>query len=492
MSLPVLFNIGSGGAETKLFPRFRDVFDRTWDLGITSFGGPPVHFQILHRRFVDGMGKTPWIDEQTYQELFAVSQALPGPASTKMVFSIAHIHAGFLAALFVFFIWSLPGALGMFGLALGIRHVSEVLPGPVYGLLSGLNAATVGIIALAAVQLARKAITDKLTRALVAFGGCAGLCYSALWYFPVLMVIGGSATVVWDCWMKTKLQRIKEKMKRRRSESREAEENNSVAVDIAQYVTSTTQRRQTSALSTDHGSQEEENNILSPPPQPTYGLPLKWGILIIIGFFVSFITIMAIRGVLKNVPLPLSLFNNMYLAGTVIFGGGPVVIPLLREYVVEPGWVLPRDFLLGLALIQSFPGPNFNFAVYLGALTLSKTSATLGAVTGYLGIFLPGMVLSVGFQSLWNALRKKRFVVSLLRGIHASAVGLVFTAVYRLWEIGYLTAEESRGASLAKEPWWLAVSATTFTAVEWYGISPAVAILGGGVAGLGWWGAVGR
>lgn len=58
----------------------------------------------------------------------------------------------------------------------------------------------------------------------------------------------------------------------------------------------------------------------------------------------------------------------MYLAGTVIFGGGPVVIPMLRSYVVDPGWVSSRDFLIGLAIIQAFPGPNFNFAVFLNAL----------------------------------------------------------------------------------------------------------------------------
>jgi len=492
MSLSAIFSAGSrANTETKLFPRLQDVVLRTWDLGFTSFGGPPVHFQIFHRRFVDGMGKTPWIDEQIYQELFAICQALPGPASTKMVFSIAHIHAGFLPALFVFLIWSLPGALGMFGLALGIQRVGEVLPDPVYALLSGLNAATVGIIALAAVQLARKAITDKLTRALVVFGGCAGLCYNALWYFPVLMVIGGAATVAWDCWMKGRVYEIKEKRRRRRSEPREMEENVVVPVDVAYDSASTTQRRQASAPSTRGGSQEVVN-VLLPAPTPKHGIPVMWGVLTIIGFFISFITFMVIRGALKNAPLALSLFNNMYLAGTVIFGGGPVVIPLLREYVVEPGWVSPRDFLLGLALIQAFPGPNFNFAVYLGGLTLSKSSTILGAAVGFLGIFLPGLVLSVGFQSLWDALRKRRSVVSLLRGVHAAAVGLVFTAVYRLWEIGYLTAEESSGVSLAKEPWWLVIAATTYAVVEWYGVAPAVAILGGGVAGLGWWGAVKR
>jgi chromate transport protein ChrA len=62
----------------------------------------------------------------------------------------------------------------------------------------------------------------------------------------------------------------------------------------------------------------------------------------------------------------------MYLAGTIIFGGGPVVIPLLKVYVVDPGWVSSRDFLLGLAIIQAFPGPNFSFAIYLGGLALQR------------------------------------------------------------------------------------------------------------------------
>ncbi|KAF8536988.1 chromate transporter-domain-containing protein [Trichophaea hybrida] len=485
----------------KLFQRFRDVFLRTWDLGFTSFGGPPVHFQILHRRFVDGMGKTPWIDEQTYQELFAVCQALPGPASTKMVFCIAMIHAGFLPAVFVFMMWSLPGALGMLGLALGVQKVGERLPDPVYALLSGLNAATVGIIALAAVQLAKKAITDKLTRALVLLGGGAGLCYNALWYFPLLIVIGGMATLGWDCWAREKVSMVKVSLKRgrRQSEERVVEENVSVPVDQARDdAIAGAQRRSGAAPVASCNSINEpaflEEERFQPTVAPQHrGIPVKVGVLIIVLFFISFITLMTIRGVLKGAPLPLSVFNNMYLAGTVIFGGGPVVIPLLREYIVEPGWVSPRDFLLGLALIQAFPGPNFNFAVYLGGLALANSSSTvLGAVLGFLGIFFPGITLAVGFQSIWVVARKRREVVSLLRGVNAAAVGLVFTAVYRLWEIGYLTPEENRGISLATEPWWLVVTASTYTMVEWYAIPPPAAILVGGVAGLGWWGAVAK
>jgi chromate transport protein ChrA len=73
----------------------------------------------------------------------------------------------------------------MYALAIEISHVSNTLPLPVYALLSGLNAGTAGVIAFAAVQLATKAITDPLSRLIVVFSACAGMCYNALWYFPV-------------------------------------------------------------------------------------------------------------------------------------------------------------------------------------------------------------------------------------------------------------------------------------------------------------------
>ena len=184
----------------------------------------------------------------------------------------------------------------------------------------------------------------------------------------------------------------------------------------------------------------------------------------------------------------------MYLAGTIIFGGGPVVIPLLRSYVVDPGWVSSRDFLLGLAIIQAFPGPNFNFAVYLGALALQKSQfhTTFGAFLGFLGIFFPGITLAVAIQSFWRVLRKRKWVIDILRGVNATAVGLVFTAVYRLWEIGYLTPEASRGQSLALEPWWVAVATLTYAQSAWFKVPPAMAIVIGAVLGLAWYGAVGR
>lgn len=202
-------------------------------------------------------------------------------------------------------------------------------------------------------------------------------------------------------------------------------------------------------------------------------------------------SVITVRALIES-PLAFELFASMYLAGTVIFGGGPVVIPLLRSYVVDPGWVSSRDFLIGLAIIQAFPGPNFNFAVYLGALVLQRSQlpTVLGAFLGLVGIFFPGLSLAVAVQSFWRVMRSKKWVIDLLRGVNATAVGLVFTAVYRLWEIGYLTPETSRGQSLALEPWWVVVATVTYAESAWFDVPPALAIVIGAVLGLCWYGVV--
>ncbi|KAG8732670.1 hypothetical protein FRC11_011654 [Ceratobasidium sp. 423] len=403
--------MNSPQSQYRTYGPGRDILLRTFDLGFTAFGGPPVHFQILHKRFVEGNGKPPLVSEQTYLELFSISQALPGPASTKIVVCIAFLRAGLTVAFCVFLMWSLPGAIGMYALSLGVGRIDEVLPRPVYALLSGLNAATVGVIALSAVQLARKTITDPLTRLLVLLSACAGLCYNALWYFPTLIALGGCATISWDHWLRSRVQRVLARI-RQSIKRKPVTTNERLGVTLADETAAELQDAP-SIKSRVEGTTTVPDLELThnerPPPSPTtcasgHQVPLKLGIAIIAGFFATFTALMVIRGTLRELPLPLELFINMFLAGTIIFGGGPVVVPLLREYVVQPGWVSPRDFLIGLAIIQAFPGPNFNFAVYLGALTLRPTNipTIVGALLGFLGIFSPGLTLVMGFQALWR------------------------------------------------------------------------------------------
>jgi len=404
-----------------------------------------------------------------------------------MLYCLNLIHDGFLPAVLALLIWSLPGALGMYGLSIGVSHIGENLPRAVYALLSGLNAATVGIIALAAVQLAQKAITDRMTRILVFLGACAGLLYNALWYFPVLMLAAGIASVVYDykvlhpavrwivgLWTKKKQPSVEDQ-----STGVEMSTQNQDPAPAApqEPVPETKQEAQPS-------SAEEEPRII--PPSRTLSISWQTGTAILLAFLLIFIILMVLRGTLPHRPLLFQLFANMFLAGTVIFGGGPVVIPLLREYVVYEGWVSPRDFLIGLAIIQAFPGPNFNFAVYLGGLTavFGGHNAALGALLGYLGIFLPGIVTVHGTMGIWGAIRGKRWVKSALRGINAAAVGLIYTAVYRLWQIGYVDAGFQAGRSLGDDPWWVVVGVMSYVGGMWFGVAPPVAILLGAVMGL--------
>ncbi|KAH8173760.1 chromate transporter domain-containing protein [Sarocladium implicatum] len=417
---------------------------------------------------------------------------------------------------------SLPGAFGMFGLSLGVSNIEETLPRQAYALLSGLNAATVGIIALAAVQLSEKAITDKLTRSIVFLAASAGMMYTAIWYLPILMLIGGIATIVYDLrWLHGPVAWVRGIFKRRKepAQADDVERRDDMELqDMSQTASGSQQAsgqagtQQDHSLSkrgparasssvtrdgsasmaqeTSHGVSEDEARVI--PTEIRINMSWKVGLAVVASFLAFFVVIMTLRGVLKLTTQLFQLFANMVLAGTIIFGGGPVVIPLLREYVVAPGWVSSRDFLIGLAIIQAFPGPNFNFAVYLGSLTAINAgyNAAAGAVIAYLGIFLPGLTLVHGTMGIWQAIRGWRAVKSAVRGINAAAVGLIYTAVYRLWQIGYIDEGYREGTSLATEPWWVVVTVTSYVGGMWFGVSPPVAIILGGAMGMMWYGVV--
>jgi len=111
---------------------------------------------------------------------------------------------------------------------------------------------------------------------------------------------------------------------------------------------------------------------------------------------------------------------------------------------------------------------------------------------GFIGIFGPGIILATGFQSLWRRVRTWRAMGSALRGVNSAAVGMIWTAVYRLWEIGYLRAGFSTGTSLGQEPWFLVIATIALCGNQWYSIPAPVAILLGGALGLIRFAVVGR
>ena len=188
-------SVAETGSGRPLSQRLKAITRRYFDLGFTSFGGPGVHVVILRQRFVENLQ---WLDERTFLDLFALGNALPGPGSTQLAFSIAVVTNGVLPGLLAFMLWALPGALGMVAVGVGVSSIPDELPGPVLSLFTGLNAAAVGLIALAAFQLGAAAGTDRITIALVWLSASFGICYHAPWMYPVLIAAGGITTLLWD------------------------------------------------------------------------------------------------------------------------------------------------------------------------------------------------------------------------------------------------------------------------------------------------------
>jgi chromate transporter len=126
----------------------------------------------------------------------------------------------------------------------------------------------------------------------------------------------------------------------------------------------------------------------------------------------------------------LALFEAFYRSGALVFGGGHVVLPLLREAVVAPGWVSPDAFLAGYGAAQSVPGPLFTFATYLGAVMGPSPNGVVGAVVALVAIFLPGLLLVAGALPFWDAFRRRPSAQAAMRGTNAAVVGILAAALY--------------------------------------------------------------
>jgi chromate transporter len=113
----------------------------------------------------------------------------------------------------------------------------------------------------------------------------------------------------------------------------------------------------------------------------------------------------------------------------LVFGGGHVVLPLLREAFVTPGWVSDDAFLAGYGAAQAVPGPLFTFAAYLGAVVGPSPHRIAGAVLGLIAMFLPGMLILVGTLPFWDAFRRRQAAQAAMRGVNAALVGLLGAAL---------------------------------------------------------------
>ncbi|NDI35396.1 chromate efflux transporter [Chengkuizengella sediminis] len=126
----------------------------------------------------------------------------------------------------------------------------------------------------------------------------------------------------------------------------------------------------------------------------------------------------------------LSLFDSFYRVGSLVFGGGHVVLPLLQSEVVNPGWVTNDQFIAGYGATQAVPGPLFTFSAYLGAVMDTSMNAMFIALIAVIAIFLPSFLLVIGVIPFWNVIRQKQHFQSAILGINAAVVGILLAALY--------------------------------------------------------------
>jgi chromate transporter len=168
-----------------------------------------------------------------------------------------------------------------------------------------------------------------------------------------------------------------------------------------------------------------------PPPAPlSHGTGVHHGFAVacLAVFFLLLLGLPLLSAAFPNQAL--ALFNAFYRAGSLVFGGGHVVLPLLQAAVVPPGWVTNNAFLAGYGAAQAVPGPLFTFSAYLGAVMGPQPNGWLGAAIALVAIFLPAFLLVIGVLPFWQALRGRPFAQSALAGVNAAVVGLLLAALY--------------------------------------------------------------
>ena len=168
----------------------------------------------------------------------------------------------------------------------------------------------------------------------------------------------------------------------------------------------------------------------------------------------------------------IAVFDSFYRAGSLVFGGGHVVLPLLRAEVVPNGWVKDDAFLAGYGAAQAVPGPLFTFAAYLGTVIQPGSRAWLEGLWCLLAIFLPAWLLIAGTLPFWHQLRGKTWAQAALRGANAAVVGILLAALYNpVWTQGIKNAHD------------VATALVAFGLLKWWKTSPWLVVLLAAVAG---------
>jgi len=324
-----------------------------------------------------------WIDEQSFADLVGLCQFLPGPASSQVGFAIGLMRAGFIGALAAWTGFTAPSAIALVLFAYGAHALQNSMG---IAVLHGLSLFAIAIVAQAAWGMAR-ALCPDWQRASIAIGAALAIAFSTSPLSQVAVIACGGILGLLLC--------------------------RAVPAAVVHRLV----------------------------------VPVSRGVAVcaLIAFFGILLGLPALR--VSSASSAVSLFEAFYRSGALVFGGGHVVLPLLREAFVAPGWVSEDRFLAGYGAAQAIPGPLFTFAAYLGTVVSPSPHGIAGAAMGLAGIFLPGILILIGTLPFWDSLRHRAGAQALMRGVNAAVVGLLGAALVSLVTSG--TVHDWRDAGLA-------------------------------------------
>ena len=308
-----------------------------------------------------------WLDDKAFADLVGLCQFLPGPASSQTAMALGYLRAGAAGAIAAWVAFTAPAAALMILFALALTSGADIFNGPAaVSVVHGLKLVAVPIVAQAVCRMAR-ALCPDIPRVSIAVI-CAAL---------LLIVPGGFVQIL--------------------------------AIVLGAVA----------GLVLLRGADDSSR------PLPL-AVPRSVGI-ICLGAFVALLALLPLVRPLS--PL-LALSDAMYRSGALVFGGGHVVLPLLREAVVTPGWLSDETFLAGYGAAQALPGPLFTFAAFIGMLAQQPSAGWPGAILALVMIFLPGVLVLFGALPFWARIHADPRARRALQGINAAVVGILAAALY--------------------------------------------------------------
>jgi len=341
-----------------------EIFKTFFILGCISFGGPAAHIGYFRTTFVDRLA---WLNEKKYADIVALSQFLPGPGSSQVGFAIGYHRGGLAGAMLAFLGFTLPSIALMLLLVVSAAQLmeSEVF----LSVIHALKLLAVVVVFDAVLGMYKNFCKDNTRIFLCVFTACVLLIWPGI--LSQLLVLMAAA-IIGLLLLKVNQDNIPKK-------------------------------------TTHHLIKGVGHSINYAP------LILFLCLLLLLPFFVQYS------------PL-LQVFADFFQAGSFVFGGGHVVLPLLENTVAEQ--IAPDQFLTGYAIAQAVPGPMFSFATYIGYFMLPNTPI-LGALIATAAIFLPGFLLLLSCLKNWKKISELPHLAAAISGVNAAVVGLLISALYQ-------------------------------------------------------------